>query len=121
MPGDWSPWSRFVRAAFLTNNSVSGDSEEESVGQFFHILGGVAHPRGCAHLPHGYEITVYTSCCNADTGVYYYTTYDNNQITAVSMHHEDLDVWLVLELQVAAADEEAHPGVQHLVRAVGKP
>ena len=24
-------------------------------------------------------------------GVYYYTTYDNNQITAVSMHHEDLD------------------------------
>ena len=69
----------------------SGSSEAESVGQFFHILGGVAHPRGCAHLPHGYEITVYTSCCNADTGVYYYTTYDNNQITAVSMHHEDLD------------------------------
>lgn len=51
LAGDWSPWSRFVRAAFLTNNSVSGDSEEESVGQFFHILGGVAHPRGCAHLP----------------------------------------------------------------------
>ena len=38
-----------------------------------------------------YEITLYTSCCNADTGVYYYTTYDNNQITAVSMHHEDLE------------------------------
>lgn len=91
LPGDWSPWSRFVRAAFLTNNSVSGDSEEESVGQFFHILGGVAHPRGCAHLPHGYEITVYTSCCNADTGVYYYTTYGNQQICAVDMHKVDLD------------------------------
>ena len=88
LPGDWSPWSRFVRAAFLTNNSVSGDSEEESVGQFFHILGGVAHPRGCAH---GYEITVYTSCCNADTGVYYYTTYGNQQICAVDMHKVDLD------------------------------
>ena len=91
LPGDWSPWSRFVRAAFLTNNSVSGDSEEESVGQFFHILGGVAHPRGCAHLPHGYEITVYTSCCNADTGVYYYTTYGNRRITAVDLHREPLD------------------------------
>ena len=91
LPGDWSPWSRFVRAAFLTNNSVSGDSEEESVGQFFHILGGVAHPRGCAHLPHGYEITVYTSCCNADTGVYYYTTYGNQQICAVDMHKVNLN------------------------------
>ena len=80
-----------VRAAFLTNNSVSGDSEEESVGQFFHILGGVAHPRGCAHLPHGYEITVYTSCCNADTGVYYYTTYGNQQICAVDMHKVNLN------------------------------
>ena len=51
----------------------------------------MAHPRGCAHLLHGYEITVYTSCCNADTGVYYYTTYGNQQICAVDMHKVDLD------------------------------
>ena len=38
-----------------------------------------------------YEITIYTSCCNADKGIYYYTTYDNHQITAVDMHKEDLD------------------------------
>lgn len=91
LPGDWSPWSRFVRAAFLVNNSVCGEGEEDSVAQFFHLLGGVAHPRGCAHLPHGYEITVYTSCCNADTGVYYYTTYGNQQICAINMHHAPLD------------------------------
>lgn len=36
-------------------------------------------------------ITVYTSCCNADRGIYYYTTYDNHQITAVDMYKEDLD------------------------------
>ena len=38
-----------------------------------------------------YEITLYTSCCNADKGIYYYTTYDNHQITAVDMHKENLD------------------------------
>ena len=38
-----------------------------------------------------YEITIYTSCCNATRGIYYYTTYDNHQITAVDMHREDLD------------------------------
>ena len=38
-----------------------------------------------------YEITLYTSCCNADRGIYYYTTYGNHQITAVDMHRENLD------------------------------
>ena len=26
-----------------------------------------------------------------DKGIYYYTTYENHQISAVDMHHEDLD------------------------------
>ena len=38
-----------------------------------------------------YEITIYTSCCNTNKGVYYYTSYENQQITAVDMHREDLD------------------------------
>ena len=38
-----------------------------------------------------YEITIYTSCCNATKGIYYYTTYDNHQITAVDIHEENLD------------------------------
>ena len=37
------------------------------------------------------ELTIYTSCGNADKGIYYYTTYDNHQITAVDMHKENLD------------------------------
>ena len=92
LPGDLSSKSRFVRASFVKLNSVSGDSEEESVNQFFHILGAVEQTRGaCAVGDNGYEITVYTSCCNADKGVYYYTTYENHAISAVDMHAEDLD------------------------------
>ncbi len=92
LPGDLSSQSRFVRAAFVKMNSVSGDSEEESVGQFFHILGCVEQPRGCCRLGNGkHEITIYTSCCNADKGIYYYTTYSNRQITAVDMHRENLN------------------------------
>ncbi len=41
--------------------------------------------------PGEFEITIYSSCCNTDTGVYYYTTYENSRITAVDMHREDLD------------------------------
>lgn len=92
LPGDLSSASRFVRAAFTRLNSVSGGSESESVSQFFHILGSVAQQRGCVRLENGsYEVTLYSSCCNTDRGVYYYTTYENSQITAVDMHREDLN------------------------------
>lgn len=92
LPGDLSSASRFVRAAFTTLNSVSGEKEEESVSQFFHILNSVYQQRGCVKMDKDvYEKTVYSSCCNTDKGIYYYTTYENSQITAVDMHRADLD------------------------------
>lgn len=92
MPGDLSSMSRFVRAAFTKIHSRSGDSESESISQFFHILGSVEQQRGCVHMGNGqYEITIYSSCCNTDKGIYYYTTYENSQITAVDMRRENLD------------------------------
>ncbi len=92
LPGDLSSTSRFARVAFTRMNAVSGDSEAESVSQFFHILGSVDQQRGCCEVAEGkYEITIYTSCCNATRGIYYYTTYDNHRIMGVDMHAEDLD------------------------------
>lgn len=92
LPGDLSSPSRFVRAAFVKMNSVSGDTETESVGQFFHIMGSVEQPSGCCLVGDGeYERTIYTSCCSADRGIYYYTTYENPAVTAVDMMREDLD------------------------------
>ncbi len=92
LPGDLSSGSRFVRAAFTKLNSRCGDSEEESISQFFHILGSVAQQRGCSRIRgQHYEITLYSSCCNTDKGIYYYTTYENSQISAVDMHRCDLD------------------------------
>ena len=92
IPGDLSSSSRFVKAAFTKLNSVSGTSESESISQFFHILGSVNQERGCVRLAEDtYEITIYSSCCNVDKGVYYYKTYENSQITGVDMHNENLD------------------------------
>ena len=92
MPGDLSSASRFVRAAFVKTNSLAGDAESESISQFFHILGSVAQRRGCVEVRKGeFEITVYSSCCNTTKGIYYYTTYENSQITGVDMFAEDLE------------------------------
>ncbi|MGN0505948.1 MAG: choloylglycine hydrolase [Lachnospiraceae bacterium] len=92
LPGDLSSMSRFVKVAFTKMNSCSGDSESESVSQFFHILESVEQQRGCVHMGDGkYEITIYSSCCNTDKGIYYYKTYENSQISGVDMHRENLD------------------------------
>ena len=92
LPGDLSSSSRFVRATFVRWNSVNGESEQESVSQFFHILTSVEQQKGCVQLENKeYEYTVYSSCCNADKGIYYYRTYENSELTAVDMHKEDLD------------------------------
>ena len=92
LPGDLSSMSRFVRAAFVKLNSVSGETETESVSQFFHILKSVEMQRGCVELSGGlYDLTIYSSCCNTDRGIYYYSTYDNHRIYGVDMHREELD------------------------------
>lgn len=92
LPGDLSSQSRFVRAVFTRMNAVAGSSEEENVSQFFHILGAVEQTKGCCQVgENDYEMTIYTSCCNVERGIYYYTTYGNRQITAVDMRREKLD------------------------------
>lgn len=91
LPGDFSSASRFVRGTFIKCNSLCNDTDEENIGQFFHILDAVSQVRGCVRNKDLCEKTVYSSCCNTDNGVYYYTTYTNRQITGVSMLRTDLD------------------------------
>lgn len=91
LPGDLSSASRFIKAAFTKLHSVAPKEETAAVSQFFHILGAAAQQEGCVRVGDGYEKTVYSSCCNTSKGIYYYTTYENSQITAVHLYHEDLE------------------------------
>ncbi len=93
IPGDLTSTSRFARVAFIRANAFNNQkTEEEAINQFFHILKSVEQQKGLCDIGGGaYEYTIYSSCCNADKGIYYYTTYQNSQISAVSMHNENLD------------------------------
>ncbi|MBQ8541024.1 MAG: choloylglycine hydrolase [Clostridia bacterium] len=91
LPGDWSSMSRYAKAVFVKENSRCNVDEKESVGQFFHILSSVEMVKGCIRIGDKDDITVYSSCCNLDKGLYYYTTYYNRQINCIDMHKENLD------------------------------
>lgn len=92
LPGDLSSVSRFVRAAYVRLNSVCEKEENANVSQFFHMLDDVAQTRGCSLADEErYEVTQYSSCFSLNTKTYYYKTYDNNQINAISMNNINLD------------------------------
>lgn len=88
LPGDWSSASRFVRAAFAKKHSPA----DGGISSFFHCMDAVSVPEGVALSKEGTPIiTRYTCCCDPAAGRYYYTTYENRRITAVSLEEENLD------------------------------
>lgn len=92
LPGDLSSSSRFVKATFTKFNSLPAEDELGSVSQFFHILHSVEQQNGCCNLgDNRYEYTIYSSCYNLNEGIFYYTAYNNHQISAVKMHNTDLN------------------------------
>lgn len=97
LPEDFSSCSRFTKAAFLCKASVCGETEEEGISQFFHILSSVSQVEGAERKENGaLTKTVYTSCVNSERGIYYYKTYGNSRISANSLFNENLESDLLI-------------------------
>ncbi|MBP3371860.1 MAG: choloylglycine hydrolase [Clostridia bacterium] len=104
LPGDYSSASRFVRAFFVKEHSVAGESEASRINQVFHLLNAVAMPKGCVQSEDRFEYTHYSSCCNMNRGTYSFITYDDFKIRTIDMHDVDLDSG---ELFINSLDREA--------------
>ncbi len=92
LPGDFTPPSRFVRAAYGKQNIQDIDNEEEGVSAIFHILSNCELPKGGVITEEGtLDNTIYTSAMCMESGIYYYHTYDCRQIIAIHLFHENLD------------------------------
>ncbi len=82
LPGDYSSASRFIRAVFAKSHTVG----EDEVSRFFHVMDTVSVPLGCIITDDDKPVcSVYTSCADADTLTYYFTTYSCRRIRAVSL------------------------------------
>lgn len=86
MPGDYTPPSRFVKTAFQKSHIPMPETVEEAVNTCFHILEGVAVPKGVVITERGtIDYTQYTAVINTATGEYFVKTYDNSQIRTASL------------------------------------
>lgn len=92
LPGDFTPPSRFVRAAYGKQNIQGIENEEEGISAIFHILSNCEVPKGAVITEDGtLDNTIYTSAMCMESGTYYYHTYDCRQIIAIHLFHENLD------------------------------
>ena len=99
LPGDWSSPSRFVRLAFLKKLGVKGADEASGVANLFHLLQSAAFPLGMVRVTHQghitdldqgvspYDYTVYTSVMCAESLRFYWTSYENQRVQYIDLHH----------------------------------
>ena len=84
--------SRLVKVAFVRAHSPQGNNELSSVTNYSPILHSVEQPKGTDEVgPNSYEYTIYSDGTNLETGTFYYTNYENNQINAIELNKENLN------------------------------
>jgi choloylglycine hydrolase len=97
LPGDFTPPSRFVRAAVFSQSELPSQKGDEAVVKAFKILNNFDIPKGSLREgkdEHGNVIVDYTAWTSANdlTGKrFYFRTSDNSQIRMVDLTKQKLD------------------------------
>lgn len=85
LPGDFTPPSRFVRAAFYVATAQSGKTADDTVKQMFHILNLFDIPLGTVRDGSKEDHTEWTSASDMKNLVFYIKTLDNQQVRYVEV------------------------------------
>lgn len=93
LPGDFTPPSRFVRAAFFKSTAPMLPTARATMLQCFHILNNFDIPIGMNfpknEIPDLPSATQWTSAIDLTNGVVYYKTFDNNNIRMIDLKNID--------------------------------
>ena len=109
LPGDMTPPSRFVRAAFFVNTAAPTENGKSAVMQSFQILNNFDIPVGCEFgdderdkIPNMPSATQWTTSIDTNALKFYYHTQWNRTIRCIDLNKIDFDK---IEYQTLALDE----------------
>ena len=98
LPGDFTPPSRFVRAAAFSQSVLEPKTGEDAVLTAFHVLNNFDIPKGSARDPqkdeHGNilaDYTLWTSANDLKAKRFYFRTYEDSRIRMVDLTKMNLD------------------------------
>lgn len=113
LPGDFSPTSRFVRAALFSANAIPSANAKEGITHIFHILNNFDIPKGIGRDSSGGTITAdYTQLTTArdpQSLRFFYKSYDDQTIRMIDMKKLDLNAKEIKHFRV---DESTQPIVE---------
>jgi len=96
LPGDISPPSRFVRAAFFVATAPPLQTATDAVSQAFHILHNFDIPLGTEfgdaereHMPDLPSATQWTAVSDQTTGLFYFTSMHDSAVRKVDLNRID--------------------------------
>ncbi len=108
IPGDFTPPSRFVRAAIFASTAIPKDNSEQTVFDAFHILNQFDIPVGAVRArgngKQADDRTIVTTVKDATNLKYYFKTYEDQSIKAI-----DFKSWL------------NHPGTELMTISIDGP
>lgn len=104
LPGDFTPPSRFVRAAVFSASAKPSENAREGIEQVFHILNNFDIPLGAARAiddagNQHYDYTIITTARDPQSLRYYYKTYEDQTLPMVNLNQFDLDAPEVKKLK----------------------
>jgi choloylglycine hydrolase len=109
LPGDFTPTSRFVRAAIFSAAATPSKNSTDSIFQLFHILNQFDIPVGIAldktgNIIHSDETQV-TCARNPETLKYYFKTYEDQTIRSVDLTQFDLNARLIKTFHASSVNQ----------------
>ena len=115
LPGDFTPPSRFVRAAFFKATAPTLATPKETMLQCFHILNNFDIPIGMNfpknEIPDMPSATQWTSVIDLTNKEVYYKTFYNNAIRKIDLKEID---FAAVEYQYHALDEKDSQEIEAL-------
>ena len=116
LPGDFTPPSRFVRAAFFVNTAPVKEKTIEVVEQCFHILNNFDIPIGTEFsfkekVPDIPSATQWTSASDLKNRIIYYRTMYNSEIRYIDLKKIDFST---TEFQVKPLDEHLYESMTEI-------
>lgn len=123
LPGDFTPPSRFVRAAAFSRSAIPVETTEEAVFQAFHILNQFDIPKGIIRqIENDKMATDYTMVSvvrDPNHLKYYFRTYDDQNIRVVNMENFDKDGKDALS--VSTKGQNSFTDISTLLKPLAKP
>lgn len=107
LPGDFTPPSRFVRAAVFSSSAIPTQNAQTAVLQVFHILNQFDIPVGAVRSIHNNKIdaefTLATTVKDPQNLKYYFRTFEDQSIKMINLKSLDLNSKQIKSISMAGA------------------